>query len=175
MLAQRYWNRKVTEQARYLATRSATCGVGDMTFPWFLFHGNLAAASFARKYRAAQLPDYGSTPWQFNSLDLEAKAIGMPGHEIALRIMAECTFRNLPKEVLKFIRTNPFTEKETAALGPLASVLRECIPAQEGATIKFNTVTLRGLLGEAAYAVDLAYEASMNPTGPSATSPATHP
>ena len=121
-----------------------------------LFRGVLAGAYFVARTGDGALPDYMGVPPIFDQVRLDREVDPQAKVRIAFLSFAECVFRSSPIQVRALLTTKPADNDEARAFQSLSRYFDLCLPAREGTQIKFKKISMRGFLGEAAYAVDQA-------------------
>jgi len=124
-----------------------------------LFRGALAGASFVEGHRKGALPSYSALPTVFGPAAMD-QADAAHKARVALLAFGECVFRTDSEDARKLLQAEPGAPAEGEAISGLSPYLGPCLPMNEGSQVKFTRSSLRGIIGEAAYAVDGAYTAS---------------
>lgn len=154
-----HWSKSEEEDAAKLAARNNTCALagGDkLTMDEALFRSSLATAVFISHHKNSPLPDYATLAFQFDGGRIASAATSEQKARILLLHFAECVFRARPEQVRKLLELPPMSDAENRAWEPLDPVLGSCLPATAGTQMRFSRMSLRGLLGEAAYELDRA-------------------
>ena len=143
---------KFTEKHRGCLPRES-----EMRFRSKLFRGSLAAAYLSQKYEKQTAPDYGSVSTSYTPAALDALAGEAERASFMLRAFADCVVRNQPALALSLFVSKPAGKNEKVILGYLRPTMGGCLPMEDGAQIKFTATSLRGLMAEAAFDLELRY------------------
>ena len=163
VLAAQHWVEESNSAPVIFAQRHGGClNSGDvLSAEGNLFRGAMAGAFFVERHRDDTLPDYSRVPRYFDQASLDREADPEHKRRLSLLAFTECVFRSSPEKVLALLKTKPADEAEAKGFQGLNDTLGPCLSASEGTQIRFTKISLRGLLGEAAYAVDQAYQPSL--------------
>jgi hypothetical protein len=155
LLNQREWSQEDCMAAVKLAQSRSECVPpgSKLSFSPVLFRGSVAGAAFVKSRRGQPLPNYAQNPPAF-AFPTQAEAVTPSGHRAMLLAFAGCVFRNRPEDVRRILETRPFSAEENVLWEQIGQDLGTCLPAEDGVQLRFSRVSLRGLLGEAAYAED---------------------
>ncbi|MXP27029.1 hypothetical protein GRI39_13430 [Altererythrobacter indicus] len=128
-----------------------------LSFKPDLLHGALASYFLTRQYDDGNFPDFSATPYQFDAAYVDR--FKEPKDRLrALQLsVSECTFRNAPAQVIAFLDSKPMSAEEGSAIGALMPYLSACLQLGNDDKITLSKTLLRSYLGQAGYAVNLAY------------------
>jgi hypothetical protein len=144
------WDTKKNSQLQAFSQRTAGClrenqqvNVDDN-----LIRGIFAGALFVKQNDGKTLPDYSTVPAIFDEITISQDA----KFRLAPLSLAECVFRADPQSVNLLLKSESSSDVESSLYGDLAPSLDRCGSTRQS---KVNTlgISLRGVLGEAAYAV----------------------
>lgn len=142
--------------ARAIIGRESRCiAIDRMALSATLFRGAIAEALMAAPHVSWRTVGATPHPDTFDTFYARLQAADVDGldeKEIALvtaRWFARCVAREQPVFVRSLLRTEPFSERESALLGEAGVAFSSCLP--QGRTLTVNRLTMRGLLAEALY------------------------
>ena len=165
LLNQFYWAARELKAVRRISKSQRSCrsfGVNAKEMEDELVRGSFASAAFLRKHEDDNLPDYSQVP---NIAEYELRILNGSNSssiEFSQNILlhrklfsfGECVFRKMPESVRGLLRTEPATAAESQSIAELKPSLSFCLAMEKATQISFTRLFLRGILGEAAYAVD---------------------
>jgi hypothetical protein len=163
LLDKREWNEEDCEAAVKLAKSKSGCVPAgtSLSFSSALFRGSVAGAAFVKNRRGQPLPNYTESSPAF-AFPTAADAETPSGRRATLLAFAGCVFRSHPEDVRRILEVRPFSGDENDLWPQIAPALGACLPGEEGVQVRFSRVSLRSLLGEAAYTEDKALNAQSN-------------
>ncbi|MEP2989118.1 MAG: hypothetical protein ABJN65_15500 [Parasphingorhabdus sp.] len=128
-----------------------------MRFNSKLFRGSLAAAYLNHKYKKAAPPNYGVVTPTFTETAFNDLASNVDRPSFLLDAFADCVVRNQPAHAFHLFASKPTGKIEKIIFEQLQPTMRVCLSVKDGDQVEFTTTSLRGLMAEAAYDLDLRY------------------
>ncbi len=161
LLESREWDEKMDEQVTAFTKKHRSClpNGSKMRFQAELFRGSLAAAYLTQKYKKQPVPDYGSIPTTYTKTALDDLGNKSERALFMVRAFAECVVRTQTALALNLFASKPTSKQEKAIFGQLQPFMGACLPVENGDQVKFTAMSLRGLMAEAAYDVEMRYVA----------------
>lgn len=161
VLADRKWSFLHSPALQEIAKRNNSCITRGTQLRGNLqtFLQGLATALFVEKYQDTNLPSYAGTPQAFSLDDFGKLSPQRQATEIKLALN-ECAFRLAPQKAKDFLDSEPTSKEADRMLGGIMAAYETCLQGTQMPDIA--PTRIRGLLGLAAYYVDLAYESHTN-------------
>ena len=159
LLAHRDWGGKFGKEVAAYGKRYRSClpNGSQMRFQSKLFRGSLAAAYLSQKYRKQTVPGYGSLPSVYTKTALSALSDKAGRGPFLLRAFADCVVRNQTQLAFTLFASKPTGKLEKEVFGQLQPTMGACLPVEDGDQVKFTATSLRGLMAEAAYDLEVRY------------------
>lgn len=127
-----------------------------MKFEAKLFRETLSAAYLVQKYKKTPVPDYSSLKTNYTNESLQLVKTDRDRVRFKFLRFADCIVRSKTDLSFGLFASNPSTKKEAAAFAKIQATVESC-QSTTGERVNYTTSSLRGLMAEAAYELELRY------------------
>ena len=121
------------------------------------FRRALAAGYLVEKYKKQPVADYSALPVTYTQDALNALDETSGQADFLLRSFADCIVRNRTELSFKLLSSKPSSQSEADVFVEMQPIMGTCLPVNQGEQAKFTKTSLRGLMTEAAYDLELRY------------------
>lgn len=159
LLQQREWTDEFEPTVAQYSKKYGAClpDGSQMRFQAEAFRGALAAAYLVQKYRKQPAPNYLAIQTAYTNEASKALDSEQNRAVYLLRSFADCIVRNKTELSIRLFASKPSTKDEMDIFTEFQPVMGACLPVSDGEQVKFTTTSLRSLMAQAAYDLELRY------------------